>query len=382
MADFDETIHAVGVAIQARVPVLLQGAPGVAKTAIVQALLAQLCDEVHTSIVALHEPAEYGGFPVPIEETVTTGTNGSAETHAARRVMLVPNDWAIRLAAAERPGLFLDELTGGAPATRAAAMRGIHEGVWGAQKIENLATVAAQNPPEYAEGGYDLSAPLANRFCHVDWQMPAAWWVSKLLAGFPPPQAQRLPERWRERHWPQARALLAAYASHQPTLMQQMPEEASRRSGPWPSYRSWTMATELVAASSSVGWGLEHGVTLQLVAGCVGTGPAMQFLTYSRELDLPDPEELLRNPGGLVLPARGDRAYAVLTAVVSAVLADNTPKRWTAGFEVLAAAHKQNRKDVAASACKTLAENRPAGAAVPAVVDEFIPTLKDAAMLR
>ena len=40
--------------------------------------------------------------------------------------------------------------------------------------------VAADNPPEQAADGWDLSAPLANRLCHLSWlatprRWPTAW---------------------------------------------------------------------------------------------------------------------------------------------------------------------------------------------------------------
>jgi len=34
---------------------------------------------------------------------------------------------------------------------------------------EDVSVIAAANPPEQAAGGWDLSAPLANRFCHLEW---------------------------------------------------------------------------------------------------------------------------------------------------------------------------------------------------------------------
>lgn len=376
---FDNVINAVAVAIQARIPVLLESQPGMAKTSINHALLSQLCDEVHTSIVALHEPAEYGGFPVP--EEVVRGTNGTA--HVEKQVALVPNDWVLRLSRAEAPGLFLDELTGGAPATRAAAMRGIHEGVWGAKHVPNLATVAAQNPPEIAEGGYDLSPALANRFCHIDWKMPVDWWRNQLMAGFPPPVVPRLPKKRSSRFQAEARALLAAYSQKFPTTIQALPEEVSLRRGAWPSFRTWTMATELVSACRELGYDLEHDVTMLLIRGCVGSGPAHQFVTYTKELDLPDPEEILAEPKKLVLPERGDRAYAVLTAITACVLANNTEKRWLAACEVLGVVADQGKTDLGMLAFQILFKNKPhENIRTPAAVEKYIPTMKASGMWK
>ena len=50
----------------------------------------------------------------------------------------------------------------------------------------------------------------------------------------------------------------------------------------------------------------------------------MEFLAWSSELDLPDPEAVLADPTSFVLPERGDRAYAALSSVAAAVVADPT----------------------------------------------------------
>lgn len=366
MSDFRWTVEAVAICVQAGVACLITSQPGDAKTSVVGAVFEQLCKEHHTSIVALHEPPEYGGYPVPREDGVA----------------LLPVAWVNRLALVKdgRAGLFLDEIGNGAPATRAAAMRGILDGTWGEKNIPQLSTVAAQNPPECSENGTELSAPLANRFCHLPWDMPVEYWVEALLAGFPKPKVTRLPAKWEE-HVPWARGLVAAFASVKPHNMKAMPREQSARSGPWPSFRTWTMTIQLLAACRAVGFGVEHDVTRLCVAGCIGEGGALEFLTWVTEQDLPDPEAVLKNPKSLVLPERGDRCYAVLTSIVAAVLAHNTPERWKAAWDVLAQAVAQDRPDVAASSARALSRNRPDGVEAPKAINAFLPLLKAAGLL-
>lgn len=358
---FQTTIDTVAVCIQAQIPCCITSRPGHAKTAITTQLFKQLCDEYHTSIAALHEPPEYGGYAVPQSAT---------ETEPAH-VALLPLGWVHRLARAkQRAGLCLDELSNAAPATRSAAMRGIHEGVWGEVHIPKLSTVACMNPVDITESGYELSAPLANRFCHVDWAMPPEFWLDQMLAGFPPPNFPRLPEGWRAQHLPYAQAMLAGFGKHTTglNLLDALPAEASRRAGPYPSYRTWTYALDLIAAARSLGHterstggdelvGLSP-LLLQLVAGCVGPEAARAFFLYTAELDLPDPEDLLAAPGSLRLPARGDKVYAILASVAAAVMANNTPERWVAGFNVLARAAELGAGDLAAAAARLLASDR------------------------
>jgi hypothetical protein len=363
---FEDVIDAIAIAIQAGTPVLVEGGVGDGKTSIFESLFRRLCDERHTSIVALHEPTEYGGYPVP-------GPDG---------VALLPVAWVNRLSRNQkRAGLLLDEFTNGAPATRSATMRGVVEGVWGEKHIPRLSTAVAMNPAEIAESGYELSAPLSNRFCHIDWDMPVAYWKERLIQGFPDPSFTELPKDWRERELRTATTYLAAFANVRGAAMKDMPTEASARGKPFPSFRSFTMARDLIAACAACGYDLEHDITILLVSGCVGVGACTEFLNYSKELDLPDPEVVLRNPDRLVLPARGDRAFAILTAVTLAVLADNTVDRWNRGWAVLEVAAKQHRLDVAAAAAKALASNPAAKAPLPKAMDIFIPMLKAAGML-
>lgn len=373
MSDFSNVINAVAVCVQARVPCLLMGPPGDAKTRIVECLMEQTTVDYETSIVAIHDPTDYGGYPVPLP--------------AEGMVRMLPTAWSKRLAeksegGTRRVGLMLDELTNGAPATRSAAMRGILDGVWGEQVVPNLSTVAAANPPDIAESGYDLSAPLANRFCHINWDMPPDYWIEALISGFPSPTVVQVPEK-REKELVKATTMVAAFAHARPGSMKSMPKDASARSGPWPSYRSWTMARQLVAACLAVGYDLEHNVTVLLVSGCVGDGAAHEFLTYSKELDLPNPEIVLADPGKLVLPKRGDRAFAVLTSVITAVLANNTEDRWLRAWKVLQKAVEADRVDVAAGAARALARNKPKGstADAPKEVSAFVPILKEAGLM-
>lgn len=391
--NFESKIKALSLCIQTRVPALLEGGVGEAKTAIVSALFRRWCDDYALSIVALHEPTEYGGFPVPDVPMVDKIRNAASDNEIVglpevRCVDMVPLRWLRRLAKAKRPGLFLDEFSNGAPATRSATMRGVTDGVWGEVEIKNLATVVAMNPPEIAESGYELSAPLANRFCHLGWDLPVAYWNQQHIAGFPDPDCgAELPKDW-EKNLTWARTMVAAFANARPDAIVKMPEEAALRSKPFPTFRSWTMAERLIAGCKALGYGvgdtkgaLPHDVLVQCVGGCVGPGAGLEFVQYISELDLPDPELVLANPDSLKLPDRGDRAFAVLTAVVAVVLANNTPKRWNAGWAVLAKATTQQRPDIAASSARLLAQNRPGDTKLPKEVSAFVPILKAAGII-
>src|SRR5207248_5883362 len=144
------------------------------------------------------------------------------------------------------------------------------------------------------------------------------------------------------------------------------------------SPRSWEMAARLLSAA--VASGASDDVQSVLVRGAVGDGAGVEFLSWMTEMDLPDPEVVLADPDAFVLPERGDRAYAALSAVAAAVAAHTTGDRWLAGWRVLARAG-EHAPDVAATAARVLARCRPAGAAPPPEVKVFLPLLRDAGLL-
>lgn len=389
--DFIHVLDSLAICIQTKTPALLEGPVGDGKTTIIEGMAKGLgCEAQYTSIVALHDPPEYGGYQVPQEPI------RDAEGRVVKPAVVsqVPLEWVYRLSKAKRPLLFLDEFSNGAPATRAATMRGVLDGYWGDAHIPNLAVVVAMNPPEIAESGYELSAPLSNRFCHLPWDMPVEYWNAAHIGGFKLPDfGQPLPSDW-EKHMPWARTLVSAFANARPAAIKAMPASAAARSKPFPTLRSWTVAERLLAACRALGYGVgqtsrsgsvaiaPHDVVTALVAGCVGGGAAGEFIQYCAALDLPDPEDLLRDPKSLKLPARGDQAFAVLTAVVSAVIAQLTVPRWQAAWDVLGQAAKAQRADVAAACARALVDCRPKDAKSPAAIDHFLPLLKAAGLLR
>jgi len=83
---------------------------------------------------------------------------------------MAPPDWAVRLVQAGKGLLFLDELSTAPPAVQAALLRLVLERRVGALHLPpGVRIVAAANPRSSAADGWELSAPLANRFVHLQW---------------------------------------------------------------------------------------------------------------------------------------------------------------------------------------------------------------------
>jgi len=359
----DATVTALGVAVAARVPVLLWGAPGTGKTSTIRAMAEKMGWPCETVIASIREPSDFAGLPVVVG-------NG---------VRFAPPGWAQRLAEAGRGLLFLDELSTAPPAVQAALLRVVLERVVGDLALpEDVAVVAAANPPEQAADGWDLSAPLANRLCHLAWEIDPRSVADGLAGGWAAPAVPALPDRW-EGGVGLARGMVAAFLHVRPALACAPPADAASAGRGWPSPRTWDMAARLLAAGDAGQAGEE--ARSALVRGCVGEGAGVEFLAWLVEMDLPDPEAVLADPASFVLPKRGDRAYAAVAAVAAVVAADPTPQRWVAGWQVLGRA-ASGAPDVAAVAARTLARCRPDGTPPPDEVKLFAPVLRDAGLLR
>lgn len=366
MDDQGAVVEALALAIAARLPVLLWGAPGTGKTTVVRAIAERAGVACETVIAAIREPSDFAGLPVVV------GAGGTAGVDFA------PPAWARRLASAGEGILFLDELSTAPPAVQAALLRVVLERTVGDLELPaGVAVVAAANPPEQAASGWELSAPLANRFCHLEWPVDGHAVAAGLAAGWPVVPAPALPAGW-EHRVPVARSWVGGFLRIRPMLALAVPEDPAGAGRAWPSPRSWDMAATLLAVAEAAD--TDQLVTSLLVRGAVGSGPGVELLTWLVEADLPDPEEVLADPASFRLPERGDRAFAALSAVAAAVAVDPTPERWRAGWVVFGRAADE-AIDVAASACRPLVGCRPPGEPIPPEVHRFAPILRDAGLL-
>jgi hypothetical protein len=354
--------EALGVAVAARVPVLLWGAPGTGKTSAIRAMAAAMGLPCETVIASIREPSDFAGLPVVSGDSV----------HFA------PPRWAQRLAEAGTGILFLDELSTAPPAVQAALLRVVLERTVGDLTLpDGVAVVAAANPPEQAADGWDLSAPLANRLCHLDWETTPASISEGLASGWPAPSVPALPDGWQAGE-PLGRGLAAAFLRARPALALAPPADAVAAGRGWPSPRTWEMATRLMTAADAAGAGDQ--ARSALIRGAVGEGAGVEFLAWLAEMDLPDPEAVLADPASFRLPERGDRAYAALASIAAAVAARPTPGRWAAGWRVLGGC-AENAPDVAATAAMVLARCRPPDLTeMPPEIKLFLPLIRSAGL--
>ena len=354
----DPQLEALTLAVAADLPVLLWGEPGIGKTAALTQLAASLDLPLTTVIASVHEPSDFSGLPVVGDDPATQG------------VPMAPPDWAVRLVRAGRGLLFLDELSTAPPAVQAALLRLVLERRIGALQLPpDVRIVAAANPRSSAADGWELSPPLANRFVHLQWTHDHEVVVRGLGGTWPRATLPRLDPRKLPEAVDFARRAVCGLLAARPTLVHRLPDRETQRGGPWPSPRSWEMTLSLIAFATAAG--SSRDVLSSLVRGTVGDGPGLELLASLDRLDLPDPEEVLADPAGAVLPERGDLRQAVLDGVVAAVRTRPDRERWDAAWAVLVRALETGAPDLVVVPATTLASLRRDDWDVPAAIDKL-----------
>lgn len=416
-------IQAYSICIQAGQPVLLWGEPGVGKTMITHAIARSLKFSLIEQICSTWDPTDVGlpmidkSNPIvnsgeyhkdDIERAKLSSESGWPDGTAfteEERVMFfrdclkelkeartlerasffsrVPPKWAMDCCKISDSGggvlLYLDEYSCTPPAVQAATLKIVGERKCGDLQLpDSLSIAASANPADQAAGGWDLAPPAANRWCHLEYALNVDEWCEGMLSGFPDPVITKLPKGWKSLI-PSKRVLISSYIKRfGKEHLLNCPDDEASAGRAWPSPRSWDSCARLLAAAETIG--ADSAVVLHLVKGMVGN-PAISFLTFIENLDLPDPEILLQDPSLYEHPSRGDKAHVVLGSVVAAVLQKNTIKRWESAIDIICSAARQGGTDIACLPARTLLKNKASGADVKNEIIDLFPTLQAAGLV-
>jgi len=260
------------------------------------------------------------------------------------------------------------------PSTQAALLRPVLEGVVGSLKLPDaVARVAAANPPEQAAGGWNLTPPLANRFCHKTWTVDSERWIEGILSDWPMPSIKMVPDNV-EDYISSAKALVASFIRTRPSLLMSFPKDESAQAGAWPSPRSWTMAAKFLGACNSID--ADEDTMMNLIVGSVGSGAAQEFLTWQKNLDLPQPKDVLNDPKGFPFPDRDDKVFAVISSAMAYAASHMTPTLWEKAWLVIERTVNEKRADIAAVCAKQIAKSAKKGYPLPSQMRSLAPILK------
>lgn len=344
------------------------GPPGMGKTSMIERAAAWVRARsgwnedqfpLEVMIAALCDPTDFRGLPIPTP-------NGTR---------FEPPEEAVRLARALRGWLFLDEVGNAVPAVQSALLRVVHKRVMGLLSLpDEVKIVAAANPPEEAAGGWEQAAAFGNRWTHVvttyaDIADPSEWldwFMHGASAADAVPEVD--PVRWAN-EYENVKAITATFIKRNPAALT---ERHSAYEGRFPlafaSRRSWESLSRLHATCRILG---REDEVDTFARGTIGPAYAPQYASFTRMVDLPDPEKLLAHPE-LAQPdtRRPDRDYATVLAVCAAAtrglvkdaeVDKKTMDRYVAAWRVIDRLMAAGKELVAVGANDYLVAKRPRG---------------------
>jgi hypothetical protein len=283
---------ALNVAIKAKVPAILWGPPGIGKSSIVK----QIAESMGLGLIDMRlvqmSAVDLRGLPVADRETMTTR-------------WFPPNE----LPRVERDGahgiLFLDELCNAPREVQSAALQLILDRRLGEYRLpEGWVIVSASNRPQDKAGSYAILSSLANRMIHI----PVYSKMPAMLLDIKDVRVSQ--DEWTKwAYQAEVHPLVIGYLNKMPQMMY----KTDNNQVAYPSPRSWEMVSRVLQNTRKV----SSPETRLLISGCIGEGPAVEFIAFSKVADsIPDPEDILlgKNP---VVPKEGDAQYACCSALVS-----------------------------------------------------------------
>jgi hypothetical protein len=300
---------------------IFTGGSSTAKTAIIEQT-AEVCTmPLHTIMPVLMEPTDILGMSYFSD----TGTQS------------MPPAWAYKFSKLARGTVFFDEFATAPPTVQNALLRVFLDRYVGDIHLPHVRFMGAMNrPEEMAGGGYSLPHQLVNRLVLVpwetadhesweDWMMGGKGALADLAEIDPDVEEARVLAAWPAAH-AQAVGTVLGFLRKAPHMRQVEPKlDTPAASQPWPSRRSWELVTRVLAGAAI--HGLDEIETHALVAGCVGTGVAAEFLAYLEDSDMPVPADLLDGKVSWIPDARVDRTMAVLAGCTALVVADKAAAR-------------------------------------------------------
>lgn len=263
-------------------PIFLWGAPGVGKSEGVH----QVAKEDNLGMVdfraVLRNPVDLLGVPMP-------------NTKTKRTEWYSPDDLPNEKRDGKEGILFLDELNAANPQVQAACYGLVLDRKLGDYRLpDGWRIVAAGNRVSDRSAAQRMQRALANRFDHIDIMVDPKQWV----------------EDYANKHLD---PLMAAFIRFRPAMLHEellLDEEkgSERDERRFPTPRSWASVSRMLPAPSSI--------RPYLVAGRVGEACALELEGFLKTVkDLPDIDDILRNPKGCAVPDDPGAVYALSTGI-------------------------------------------------------------------
>ncbi len=327
--------QAIEFALTNGFPLLIEGSPGVGKTAIVEQCCAKAGVELIVTHPVVSDPTDYKGLPFPMKHRRDNGE----EIDAAQ---FLPFGDLLRCIDASRPTVFFIDDLGQAPSSVQAAIMQLllARRINGHRVSDKVCFMAATNGRADKAAVQGILEPVKSRFTSIIKLEPSIEdWTEWALENEMPATLIAF-VKWRQNE--------GSNMLHDFTPSSDLVNS--------PSPRTVANVGNLLNA------GCPDPLLYEMVRGAAGEAFAAEFLGFLRVFDqLPALEEIIAAPQGTSLPEEASQTYAVVSALSRATNAENIDKiyeyvcRLPVEFRVLYM-KLARRNDKAISATKTFVD--------------------------
>lgn len=272
----EEILHCMKVGLTP----LVTSSPGMGKSSIVQ----QIAKDYRLKLLDLRlsqcTPEDLQGFPM---------RNGNKATFTPFDTFPIEED--------EIPEgyqgwlLFLDELTSASKPVQAAAYKLILDRQVGSYALhENVAIVAAGNKISDKAVVNQMSTALQSRLVHYEMTISSQEWLEYAYK-------QDLDHR------------IISFISYMPSKL--MDFRPDHQDVTFPCPRTWEFLSKLIEGESICE---KRGAR---IAGTIGEGAAVEFITFAREFDrIPKIDQIIKEPKTLAIPDEASTKYATMSMLI------------------------------------------------------------------
>jgi len=276
-----------------QLPVMMWGSPGIGKSALVKQVGVSQQRPVFDVRLALLDPTDLRGIPFYNPDTNTAEWAQASilpQVGGKDLVVEIKKDGKEVFGKQENAILFLDEINAAPPVVQAAAYQLVLDRRIGDYILpDNVSLIAAGNREGDKAVTFKMPTPLLNRFIHLEFEVEFEDW-----------------HEWAVLHGVEAD--IVGFLNFQKSKLNQFDAQSKSRAFPTP--RSWEFASRVLDRS------IPNNILRHLIAGCVGEGAAIEFMSYREVyLKLPNPADVLDGKVKKMPTNELSAGYAMITSL-------------------------------------------------------------------